>query len=342
MDIQEAINSIINKQNLSADEMQSVMRSIMQGEATPAQIGGFLVAIRMKGETVEEIAAAAKVMRELAAKVDVNDSFLVDIVGTGGDGSNTFNISTTSAFVVAAAGGKVAKHNNRSVSSKSGSADVLEAAGVKLELSPQQVTECINKIGIGFMFAPQHHSAMKHAVGPRRDLGTRTIFNLLGPLTNPAQVPNELMGVFSKEWLVPLAEVLQKLGSKHVMVVHSEDGMDEISISAATNVAELNNDEIMTYQISPEQFGLTIHDASTITVNSAQDSFEIMTNVLNNQDGPARDIVVLNAGAAIYTAGVTPDLDSGIEKAKSAIADGSAKQKLYDLVKLTHELTGSD
>lgn len=338
MDIQTAINEVIKANDLSGDDMESVMRTIMQGEATPAQIGGFLVALRMKSETVTEIAAAAKVMRELAAKVEIDDPNLVDIVGTGGDGSNSFNISTTAAFVIAAAGGKVAKHNNRSVSSKSGSADVLEVAGVKLELNPEQVKQCVEQLGVGFMFAPMHHRAMKYAVGPRKELATRTIFNLLGPLTNPAEAPNELMGVYRYELVKPLAEVLQQLGAKHVMVVHSEDGMDEISISAATDVAELKNDKISTYQISPEQFGLNVGDRSEIQVNGAEESLEIMKAVLNNKAGVAKDIVLLNAGAAIYVAGLTNDLQQGIEKADEVISNGSARQKLDELITLTNKL----
>ncbi|MEO1924528.1 MAG: anthranilate phosphoribosyltransferase, partial [Gammaproteobacteria bacterium] len=252
MDIKTAINEVINCNDLSRTDMHMVMKTIMQGEATPAQIGGLLVALRLKGESVDEITAAAEVMRELAEKVNIDKTHLVDTCGTGGDGANTFNISTTSAFVVAAAGAKVAKHGNRSVSSKSGSADVLEAAGVNLELNAKQVESCVENVGIGFMFAPMHHSAMKHAIGPRRELGIRTLFNVLGPLTNPAGAPNQVIGVFSKDWLAPLAETLKQLGSEHVLVVHSDDGLDEISISAKTNIAELNNGQINNYQIKPE------------------------------------------------------------------------------------------
>ncbi len=321
---------------MTTQEMQGVMREIMQGLATPAQIGGFLVALRMKGESVEEIAAAAGVMRDLSTRVELKHAHLVDIVGTGGDGSNTFNISTTSAFVVAAAGARVAKHNNRSVSSRSGSADVLEAAGVKLDLNSVQVAACVETIGLGFMFAPLHHRAMKHAVGPRKELAVRTLFNLLGPLTNPARVPNMLMGVFAASWVHPLAEVLQKLGSKHVMVVHSEDGMDEISVCAPTHVAELRQGEISNYRISPEDFGLDPGDPEDIIVGNAQESLEILKAVLDNRSGTAKDIVVLNAGAAIYTAGVVGDLASGVEKAKQCIANGAAKQKLKELVTFTN------
>lgn len=337
MPIQNAIKQILSGQSLSSDEMQVVMREIMQGQATPAQIGGFLIALRMKGETVEEIAAAAKVMRDLSTKVTLEHEHLVEIVGTGGDGCNTFNISTTAAFVVAAAGARVAKHNNRSVSSRSGSADVLEAAGVKLDLSPTQVADCVNTISLGFMFAPLHHKAMKHAVGPRKELGVRTLFNLLGPLTNPAQVPNMLMGVFAQSWVQPLAEVLRQLGGHHIMVVHSEDGMDEISISAPTHVAELCNGEINTYQITPEDFGLPRRNSKDIIVSNAEQSLDIMNAVLDNQSGAALDIVVLNAGAAIYTAGLVENLSSGIEKAKETIACGAAKQKLKELVAFTNK-----
>ena len=256
MDIQTAIRAVVERQDLTAEQMRAVMRAIMTGAATPAQIGGFLIGLRMKGETVEEIAAAAEVMRELAVRVGVSGPHLVDTCGTGGDGVSTFNISTASAFVVAAAGGKVAKHGNRSVSSKSGSADVLEAAGVSLDLTPEQVAQCVNEVGVGFMFAPKHHGAMKHAIGPRREMGVRTIFNLLGPLTNPAGAPNQVVGVFSDQWVEPLAQVLHRLGSEHVMVVHAEDGMDEISIGAPTRVAELKHGKIHTYTVTPEQLGL--------------------------------------------------------------------------------------
>lgn len=340
MDIHTAISKVINRQDLSGPEMQAVMRSIMQGEATAAQIGGFLVGLRMKGETVDEITAAARVMRELAARVDFEHPNLVDIVGTGGDESHTFNISTTAAFVIAAAGGKVAKHNNRSVSSKSGSADVLEAAGVKLELTPVQIRQCIDTVGVGFMFAPLHHNAMKHAIGPRRELATRTIFNLLGPLTNPAAAPNELIGVFSEELLEPLARVLQQLGARHVMAVHSEDGMDEISVTAATHVAELKDGKINSYKITPEQFDITRGDRTEILVNNPEESLQVMKQVLDNQPGTARSIVAFNAGAAIYLAGVAADLRAGIDLADKVIADGSARQKLQDLIQLSNALAG--
>lgn len=336
MDMQAAIKTVLERKDLTADEMNNVMRIIMTGEATAAQIGGFLVGLRMKGETVDEIASAAKVMRELATGVKVTGDHVVDIVGTGGDGSNTFNISTACTFVVAAAGGTVAKHGNRSVSSKSGSADLLEAAGVKLDLNAAQVAKCINEVGVGFMFAPMHHSAMKHAIGPRKEMAVRTIFNVLGPLTNPAGAPNQLLGVFADELVEPLAEVLNKLGSNHVMVVHSEDGMDEISIGAATNVAELKDGKITTYKITPEQFGLNKSNISELAVDSAEESLAVIKKVLDNESGPAKDIVKFNSGAAIYVAGLVDSLEAGIEKAEEVIASGAAKAKLDELVKLSN------
>ena len=335
MDIQDAIQTVINKTDLSKDEMRSVMNNIMTGECTDAQIAGFLVGLRSKGETVDEITAAANVMRELASRVHINHDNLIDTCGTGGDGHNTFNISTTAAFVVAAAGGYVAKHGNRSVSSKSGSADVLETAGVKLELTPEQVAQCVEEIGIGFMFAPMHHSAMKHAVGARKELGVRTVFNVLGPLTNPAGAKRQVMGVFSQDWLEILANVLKNLGSEQVMIVHSEDGMDEISISAPTNIAELKDGEIKYYKIEPEQFGMQRADIGTLAVENVEGSFKVMQAVLDNQGGPTQDIVLLNAGAAIYTAGIEDTLAAGIESARRVIENGSARAKMNELAILT-------
>lgn len=335
MDIQSAIQSVIDKKDLSNDEMRSVMQNIMTGECTDAQIAGFLVGLRCKGEAVEEITAAAQIMRQLASRVHINRKNLIDTCGTGGDGSSTFNISTTAAFVVAAAGGNVAKHGNRSVSSKSGSADVLEAAGINFDLTPEQVAQCVEQLGIGFMFAPMHHSAMKYAIGPRRELGVRTLFNVLGPLTNPAGAKRQVMGVFSNDWLVTLATVLKNLGSEQVMIVHSNDGMDEISISAPTNIAELKNGEISTYTIEPEQFKLQRADISTLAVESIEESLKVMYAVLENQSGPTLDIVLLNAGAAIYTSGIEDSLIEGIESARQVIENGSARSKLDELAKLT-------
>ncbi|HEC13027.1 MAG TPA: anthranilate phosphoribosyltransferase [Acidiferrobacteraceae bacterium] len=336
MDMQAAIQSVVDDKDLSADDMRAVMRTIMTGDATPAQIGGFLIGLRMKGETIDEIAAAAEVMRELSAKVEVDGPHLVDTCGTGGDASGSFNVSTASAFVVAAAGGKVAKHGNRSVSSKCGSADVLEAAGVKLDITAEQVAACVNQIGVGFMFAPMHHSAMKHAIGPRREMAVRTIFNVLGPLTNPASTPSQVIGVFSADLTEPLAQVLAQLGSDHVLVVHADDGMDEISIGAQTRVSELKEGRVSTYNIKPEGFGMQQTDTAQIRVNDAAQSLAMIKGVFNNEVGPARDIVALNAGAAIYAAGLADSLVDGVAKAQDAIASGNAMEKLDALVELSN------
>lgn len=338
MDMVSAIRTVTAGQDLSTGEMQQVMHTIMTGGATEAQIGGFLIGLRMKGETVDEITAAAKVMRELATRVPVSGPHLVDTCGTGGDGASTFNISTAAAFVVAAAGGKVAKHGNRSISSKSGSADVLETAGVSLELNADQVAQCVNEIGVGFMFAPKHHSAMKHAIGPRKEMGVRTIFNVLGPLTNPAGAPNQVLGVFSQDWLVPLAEVLAKLGSEHVLVVHADDGLDEISTGSPTQVAELREGKVSSYSISPKDFGMAITDISTLAVDGAKQSLDMVRAVFDNVEGPPRDIVALNAGAALFACGVAGSLGEGVEQALTVIADGSAANKMQALVDLSNKL----
>ncbi|MFQ5544531.1 MAG: anthranilate phosphoribosyltransferase [Acidiferrobacterales bacterium] len=328
MDIQTAIRTVCDRQDLSRDQMHTVMRIVMTGEATPAQIGGLLIGLRMKGETVDEIAAAAEVMRELATRVNVSGPHLVDTCGTGGDGINTFNISTASAFVVAAAGGKVAKHGNRSVSSQSGSADVLEAAGVSLELTPDQVAQCITEVGVGFMFAPKHHGAMKHAIGPRREMAVRTIFNILGPLTNPAGAPHQVLGVFDGSLVEPLAHVLNRLGSKHVLVVHAEDGMDEFSIESPSHVSELKDGDITSYTITPGQVGLERGKVSELAVQSADESLSVINRVFANEAGPARGIVALNAGAAIYAAGLASSLQAGVEKALACIVSGGARERL--------------
>ena len=338
MDLQAAIRAVTERRNLSGDEMAGVMRTIMTGEATPAQIGGFLIGLRMKGESVDEIAAAATVMRELATRVAVGGEHVVDIVGTGGDGVATFNISTACCFIVAAAGGRVAKHGNRSVSSKSGSADLLEAAGVNLDLDPAQVARCIDEVGVGFMFAPRHHGAMKYAVGPRREMAVRTVFNLLGPLTNPAGAPNQLLGVFSQEWVQPLAEVLHKLGSHHVMIVHADDGMDEISIGASTQVAELRDGVIRTYEITPEQVGLTRADISPLKVGDADESLGIIRQVFAGEKGAARDIVAMNAGAALYVAGLAASFETGVRKAEQILDSGTATGRLDQLAAVSQRL----
>jgi anthranilate phosphoribosyltransferase len=338
VDIRSAIHAVTERQDLSAEEMAQVMRTIMTGEATPAQIGAFLIGLRMKGETVTEIAAAARVMRELATAVPARGPHLVDTCGTGGDGAHTFNISTTAAFVAAAAGGKVAKHGNRSVSSKSGSADVLEAAGVNLDLHPEQVAECIEQVGVGFMFAPRHHGAMKHAIGPRREMGVRTLFNLLGPLTNPAGAPNQVLGVFGRAWVEPLAHVLAELGSEHVLVVHAEEGLDEIGIASATFVAELDHGEVRSYSLAPEELGLRRGRPEELSVDSVDASLERMRAVLDDIPGAPRDVVALNAGAAIYAAGLTSSLEQGLRLAQELIASGAARAKLEALVEFTRKV----
>ena len=340
MTIQEAIAAVCSRQDLYAEEMISVMRTIMTGEATDAQIGAFLMGLRMKGEAIDEIVGAASVMRELSQKVNVPEDFLVDTCGTGGDGANIFNVSTASAFVVAAAGGRVAKHGNRSVSSKSGSADVLEASGVCLDLDVSQVANCIETLGVGFMFAPAHHSAMRYAIGPRKELGMRTIFNVLGPLTNPASAPNQVLGVFDETLLKPLAEVLHRLGSRHVLVVCSEDGLDELSVSAASRVAELKDGRIREYRIKPQDFNLDLSDRDDLIVENSEESLEMVKIALTAGDHPASDIVALNAGAAIYAAGCAHSIQDGVEAAWDVMESGEAIHKLEALAELTQTLKG--
>lgn len=342
MDIKAAIAEVIEGRDLDTGQMLDVMRQIMTGEATDAQIAGFLVAMRIKGETVEEITGAVTVMRELATPVSVSGDHLVDIVGTGGDGAGIFNVSTASAFVVAAAGGQVAKHGNRSVSSKSGAADLLEAAGVRLDLSPQQVARCVESVGVGFMFALNHHSAMKYAIGPRKELATRTLFNLLGPLTNPAGVANQLLGVFSKQWVRPVAEVLRGLGSDHVLVVHSADGLDEISSASETFVAELKNGAITEYTITPEQFGITRGSLDDLKVADAKQSLAVIKKLLQGNEGPAADIVALNAGAAIYAANIASSLGEGVKIAQDVLASGTASEKLNELVDVSQMMKNAE
>ena len=329
MNISEAIKAVISKQNLNEGEMHDVMNSIMTGQTTDAQIGAFLVGLSMKGETIEEITASAKVMRALATSVELSSNdYLVDTCGTGGDGLGLFNISTASAFVVAAAGGKVAKHGNRSISSKSGSADVLEAAGINLNISPKLISQCIEKIGLGFMFAPAHHSAMKHAIGPRKELAVRTIFNVLGPLTNPAKAPNQIMGVYDKSLVEPIANVLKGLNSRHVMVVHSEDGLDEFSIANTTYVAELKDNNISTYTVHPGDFGLEEGNLDSIKAENAEQSLALINEAFSGKKGVARDIIALNAGAAIYVSGLVSSFDEGVTQANQILSDGSAQDKL--------------
>ncbi|SFB99795.1 anthranilate phosphoribosyltransferase [Marinospirillum celere] len=338
MDMKAALDRVTKQQDLTREEMRDVMQLIMTGEATQAQMGGFLVGLRMKGETVDEITAAAEVMRSLATPVTIDSERLVDIVGTGGDGANLFNVSTCTSFVVAAAGGQVAKHGNRSVSSSSGSADLLEAAGVHLGIDPEAVARCVEELGVGFMFAPAHHSAMKHAIGPRKEMGIRTLFNILGPLTNPAGAHYQLLGVYTPELVRPLAEVLQQLGLKHALVVCSEESLDEISIAGPTRVAECRPDEILEYVIQPEDFGLERQPLDSLKVETAQESLELIRKLLNNEQGPALNMVLLNAGAALYAADIADSIIEGVALAQDAVASGQAAEKLKALVNFTQAL----
>lgn len=332
MDIQEAIAHVAEKKNFSASQMQQVIASIMMGKVSTTQLASFLLGLRMKGETIEEITTAAKVMQHYASKIVIKRQPLVDIVGTGGDKTNTFNISTTVAFVVAAAGACVAKHGNRSVSSSSGSADVLEKAGLNLGQTSRQVIEAIEHLGIGFIYARNVHKAMRHAAEARKALGIRTIFNLLGPLTNPAGTTHQLIGVYDKKWLEPIANVLNNLGSAHALVVHSQDGLDEISIAATTDVAELRNGKIHCYEINPKDYDIPLQSLNDIVVSDSEQSYHLLMSVLNNQPGPALDIVALNAGAAIYIAGITPSIKEGVALAKQVIERGKAKEKFDALI----------
>ena len=336
---QEALVRIIEHREIFQEEMLSLMRQIMRGEASPLMIAAIVIGLRVKKETIGEIAAAAQVMREFSTQVPVGNSrYLVDTCGTGGDAAHTFNISTAAAFVTAAAGARVAKHGGRSVSSKSGSADVLEALGVNINLTPEHVAQCINEVGVGFMFAPNHHGAMKYAAAVRKELGVRTIFNILGPLTNPAGAQNQVMGVFHPDLVGIQAHVLQRLGSRHVMVVHGLENLDEISISEPTLVAELKNDEVREYRIKPEDFGLAVHEISAIRVDGAEQSKAMLLAALDNRPGAARDIVALNAGASIYVAGLAPTLNAGVNKALETIASGAARKKLDQFVGFTRNV----
>lgn len=337
MDITTAIRALVEHRDLTGADMSAVMRTLMSGEATPAQIGGILVGLAVKGETVEEVTAAAAVMREFAAKVEIPCGPLVDIVGTGGDGAHTFNISTASCFVLAAAGGKVAKHGNRSVSSTTGSADVLEAAGCRLDLSADAIAHAVCELGVGFMFAPQHHGAMRHVIAPRRELGVRTLFNVLGPLTNPAGAQRQLLGVYSERWRHPLAEVLRQLGSEHAMVVHAEDGLDEFSLASVTRVSELKGGVITDYTVRPEDIGLTTASLDSLRVGSAHESLDKVREALTGQPGAARDIVAFNAGAAIYLAGLAASFRDGVARALDIQSTGAAWERLQAYAAYTQQ-----
>jgi anthranilate phosphoribosyltransferase len=342
MDIKQSLSVLAEGRDLSIDEMQAVMRQIMSGQAGDAQIGAFLMGMRLKGETLDEITAAVMVMRELVAAVPVSGDHLLDIVGTGGDGANLFNVSTAATFVVAAGGGRVAKHGNRSVSSSTGSADILEAAGVNLGLEPRQIADCINEVGVGFMFAPAHHSAMRHAIGPRKEMGVRTLFNILGPMTNPAGVKRSLIGVYDPALCRMVADVLIRLGSEHVMVVHSQDGLDEISTAAPTHVAEGKDGHVREYQIRPEGAGLEPTGLAGLEVQGVDDSLALIRDALSGAAGEraaqARQIVALNAGAAFYVAGLKDSVRAGVSEALVLLESGKPWEKLQELVSYTASL----
>jgi len=337
MNIQRALRELIKGNNLTQSDMAEVMHQIMTGNCTQVQIGGFLTALAIKGETVDEVVGAVEVMRSLATRVDVNTENLVDTCGTGGDSASLFNVSTAAAIVVAAAGGRVAKHGNRSITSSSGSADVLECAGVNLQLSAREVALCVEQLGVGFMFAVNHHGAMKHAIGPRQELGIKTVFNLLGPLTNPASAPNQVIGLSTKSWLRPYAEVLRKLGARHVMVVHSHDGLDEISISAKTDVCELVNGEIREYSVDPKELNVA-GDISCLSVDSAQQSLDIINAAFAGEHEDALNIIAVNAGAALYVSEVCRCLADGIAMAKDVMLSGAAASKFESLIMQTNKV----
>ena len=330
---QEALQRVIEHREIFHDEMLHIMRLIMGGEMSPVLMAAFISALRVKKETIGEITAAAQVMREFSTKVQVTDTqHMVDIVGTGGDGSHTFNISTCSMFVVAAAGAKVSKHGGRSVSSKSGSADVLESLGVQINLPPDQIAACLKEVGIGFMFAPNHHPAMKNVAPVRKELGVRTIFNILGPLTNPAGAPNILMGVFHPDLVGIQVRALERLGAEHALVVYGQDGLDEVSLGAATLVGELKNGKITEYEIHPEDFGFAMSSNRALRVETPEQSRAMLQGVLDNQEGPARDIVVFNSAVALYAANVVESIEAGLAPARAALSNGAAKAKLQQLI----------
>lgn len=340
----DALNQLLAGENLQADTTSTIMRQIMTGEATPAQIAGFLIALRMKGETVTEITAAARVMREFAATLDFTPALrdqLIDTCGTGGDSSGMFNVSTASAIACAAAGAKVAKHGNRSVSSKSGSADVLMEAGLDISLNPAQVGQCVEDLGIGFFFAPTFHPAIKHALAPRKELGVRTVFNLLGPLTNPAGAKRQVLGVFAAKWVEPMAQVLGNLGCEHVLAVHGDDGLDEISLSAGTQVSEYKDGELHSFQVQPQDFGMSRCDRKELQVADAKESLEMIRWAFAGERGPAADMIALNAGAALYAGGLVADWNSGVKRIQAVLESGAAADKLSALVARSQELANT-
>ena len=337
MDIKTALAQLAERQNLSRDDARAVMHELMTGNASPAQIGALLMGLRVKGETVDEVVGAVEAMRALSQRVEVHVPHLVDTCGTGGSGRKLFNVSSAAAFVAAAAGARVAKHGNRGMSSGFGAADLLEAAGARIDLNPDEIARCITEVGVGFMFAPAHHSAMKHVVAPRKELGIRTLFNLMGPMTNPANAPNQVIGVFSSTWLKPMAETLRLLGSRHVLLVHSDDGLDELSIAGGNDVVELKSGEITAFRLTPQDVGLAASPIAPLQANSVQASLARVQQALS-ADGAASDMVAFNAGAAIYAAGVCATVKQGVHMAQDAIAAGLAQERLDEFVRVTRAM----
>ena len=337
MDIQSAISQVSSGKNLTKDDMSEIILEILEGKVTDAQIGAFLIALSMKGETVDEVIGAVSVMRDLSTKVEINAPNLIDTCGTGGTGIGIFNVSTTSAFIASSCGAKIAKHGNRSATRKSGSADLLEQAGVSLSLTPEQVASCIEEVGLGFMFAQAHHSAMRHVVGPRKEIGQKSIFNVLGPLTNPASAKRQVLGVYDKKWMTPIAEVLNELGSEHLFIVHSRDGLDEISLACLTYVTEMKNDKISEYEISPEDFNFKTTSLDGLQVNSPQESLNLAKLALQGEHEKASSMICMTAGAALYLSDIASSLEAGVELAKSSLESGAGLKKLNQLVEFTSQ-----
>lgn len=337
MDIQSAISQVSSGKNLTKDDMSEIILEILEGKVTDAQIGAFLIALSMKGETVDEVIGAVSVMRDLSTKVEINAPNLIDTCGTGGTGIGIFNVSTTSAFIASSCGAKIAKHGNRSATRKSGSADLLEQAGVSLSLTPEQVASCIEEVGLGFMFAQAHHSAMRHVVGPRKEIGQKSIFNVLGPLTNPASAKRQVLGVYDKKWMTPIAEVLNELGSEHLFIVHSKDGLDEISLACPTYVTEMKNGKISEYEISPEDFNFKTTSLDGLQVNSPQESLNLAKLALQGEHEKASSMICMTAGAALYLSDIASSLEAGVELAKSSLESGAGLKKLNQLVEFTSQ-----
>ena len=337
MDIQSAISQVSARRNLSREDMSEIILEILEGKVTDAQIGAFLIALSMKGETVDEVLGAVGVMRDLSTKVEIDEPNLIDTCGTGGTGIGIFNVSTTSALVASSCGAKIAKHGNRSATRKSGSADLLEQAGVSLSLTPEQVASCIQEIGLGFMFAQAHHSAMRHVVGPRKEIGQKSIFNVLGPLTNPASAKRQVLGVYDKKWMTPIAEVLDELGSEHLLIVHSRDGLDEISLASPTYVTEMRDGKISEYEVSPEDFNFETDTLEGLQVNSPQESLDLAKLALQGEHKKASSMICMTAGAALYVSGIANSLESGVELAKRSVESGEGLKKLNQLVEFTSQ-----